>query len=229
MAEKSIAIAETCAALTRGERAQAISLLKRDYPVAPNPVTKRQYGPVESTRVFIRDGFIDRYTGERLVFPPVLRLISADLPDDFPFHPNWKANVTHPAYWEVGATVDHLIPTSRGGADDESNWVSTSMARNSAKGNWTTESRKLFGFIPDSVFTFIPDHCSESSRIGVRIHRGIAFTFPRNPHNPWPVTPPQVQPTTSTNMNVLVIICAMTLRGPRRRVAQSPANPTSYA
>jgi hypothetical protein len=41
---------------------------------------------------------------------------------------------------------------------------------------------KLFGFIPDSVFTFIPDHCSESSRIGVRHHPGIAFTFLRNPH-----------------------------------------------
>lgn len=40
---------------------------------------------------------------------------------------------------------------------------------------------ELFGFIPDSVFTFIPDHCSESSRIGVRHHPGIAFTFPRNP------------------------------------------------
>jgi hypothetical protein len=24
-------------------------------------------------------------------------------------------------------------------------------------------SLKLFGFIPESVFTFIPDHCSESS------------------------------------------------------------------
>src|SRR5690348_4863803 len=43
---------------------------------------------------------------------------------------------------------------------------------------------KLFGFIPESVFTFIPDHCSESSRIGVRHHLGIAFTFPRNPHIP---------------------------------------------
>jgi sugar phosphate isomerase/epimerase len=33
------------------------------------------------------------------------------------------------------------------------------------------------------VFTFIPDHCSESSRIGVRHRPGIAFTFPRNPHS----------------------------------------------
>jgi hypothetical protein len=31
------------------------------------------------------------------------------------------------------------------------------------------------------VFTFIPDHCSESSRICVRQHPGIAFTFLRHP------------------------------------------------
>jgi hypothetical protein len=31
------------------------------------------------------------------------------------------------------------------------------------------------------VFTFIPDHSSESSRIGVQHHPGIAFMFPRNP------------------------------------------------
>jgi len=87
----------------------------------------------------MRDGFQDRYTGERLIFPPVLRLLSAELPEAFPFHPNWKTDVTHPAYWELGATVDHLVPVSRGGRDDESNWVTTSMARNSAKGNWTLE------------------------------------------------------------------------------------------
>jgi hypothetical protein len=80
-----------------------------------------------------------RYTAERLIFPPVLRIISAELPVDFPYHPNWKTAVTHPAYWEVGATVDHLLPVSRGGADDDSNWVTTSMAHNSAKGNWTLD------------------------------------------------------------------------------------------
>jgi len=57
-----------------------------------------------------------------------------------------------------------------------------------ACGNYSGEAERgsgigleLFGFIPESVFTFIPDHCSESSRIGVRHHPGIAFTFPRNP------------------------------------------------
>ena len=89
--------------------------------------------------VIMRDGFVDRYSGERLVFPPVLRVISLVLPVDFPFHPNWKTDVTHPAFWEVGATVDHLVPVTRGGADDEANWVTTSMARNSAKMNWTLD------------------------------------------------------------------------------------------
>ena len=139
MAEKSGVIVEACAALKSGGRDNAISLLKRDYPFVPQPATKRQYGPVESTRVFVHDGFIDQYTSERLIFPPVLRVISAEIPVEFPYHPNWKTDATHPAYWEAGATVDHLIPVSRGGADNDSNWVTTSMARNSAKGNWTID------------------------------------------------------------------------------------------
>jgi hypothetical protein len=101
--------------------------------------SKRQYGPLAVTRVFVRDGFIDRYSGERLVFPPALRLLSAALPAAFPYHPNWKTTVTHPAYWEVSATVDHLVPVSRGGADQESNWVTTSMMHNSAKMLWTLD------------------------------------------------------------------------------------------
>jgi hypothetical protein len=41
---------------------------------------------------------------------------------------------------------------------------------------------KLFGFIAESVFTFIPESCSCSSWNGVRNHPGIAFTFARIPH-----------------------------------------------
>jgi hypothetical protein len=84
--EKSIAIAEVCTVLKRGARNQAVNLLKS--------ITKRNYGPFESTRVFVRDGFMDRYTGERLVFPQVLRTLSAELPGEFPYHPNWKTDVS---------------------------------------------------------------------------------------------------------------------------------------
>ncbi len=108
MDERSVTIASVCSLLTEGASDAAVRVLNRDYPFAPEEITIRRYGPVESTRVFVRDGFVDRYTGARLVFPPVLRVISAVLPSEFPFHPNWKTTATHPAFWEVGATVDHL-------------------------------------------------------------------------------------------------------------------------
>jgi hypothetical protein len=41
---------------------------------------------------------------------------------------------------------------------------------------------KLFGFIAESVFTFIPESCSGSSGNTVRHHPGIAFILPRIPH-----------------------------------------------
>jgi hypothetical protein len=43
-------------------------------------------------------------------------------------------------------------------------------------------SLKLFGFIAEPVFTFIPESCSRLSRNTVRNHPGIAFILPRNPH-----------------------------------------------
>jgi hypothetical protein len=91
------------------------------------------------TAVFLRDGFVDRYSGERLVFPPVLRVISLELPEVFPIHRNWKMSETHPAYWDLSPTIDHVVPVALGGVDDESNWVTTSMRRNAAKGSFTVE------------------------------------------------------------------------------------------
>ena len=135
--EKGSVIAAICRALAGGSLAEAESIVRRDYPFDPAPVTKRRFRPVEYTKVFVRDAFVDRYSGAPLIFPPVLRVLSFVLPTLFPYHPNWKTDETHPAYWELSATVDHVIPVSRGGADDESNWVTTSMARNGAKMNWT--------------------------------------------------------------------------------------------
>jgi hypothetical protein len=40
---------------------------------------------------------------------------------------------------------------------------------------------KLFGFIAESVFTFVPESCSVSPRNAVRNHPGIEFTFARIP------------------------------------------------
>lgn len=45
----------------------------------------------------------------------------------------------HIAYWELVATIDHVKPIARGGLDEEANWATTSMRRNSIKANWTLE------------------------------------------------------------------------------------------
>ena len=67
MAKKINVITEACAALKTGARDQAINLLRSEYTFAPLPIGKREYGPFESTKVLVRDGFIDRYTAEPLL------------------------------------------------------------------------------------------------------------------------------------------------------------------
>jgi hypothetical protein len=44
----------------------------------------------------------------------------------------------------------------------------------------------VFGFIAESVFTFIPEHCSGSSWNAVRNKPGIAFPFTRIPTDEQP-------------------------------------------
>jgi hypothetical protein len=90
-------------------------------------------------RVYLRDGFTDRYSGAPLVFPGTLRAISLLMPTEFPYQTNWKQSETHPAFWELSPTIDHVRPLARGGSDDDSNVVTTSMVRNAAKANWTLE------------------------------------------------------------------------------------------
>lgn len=117
-------------------------MARESYPFLTAMTTSRTCTPLQAMFVFLRDGFIDRYSGVRLVFPGVLRLLSQLLPSEFPFHPNWKMSETHVAFWELFPTIDHVKPIARGGADTEDNMVSTSMLRNSAKSNWTLEELK---------------------------------------------------------------------------------------
>ena len=139
MSSKSGTILKICDALLVGDKERAISIARTESPFTGEPSAGRKYKESESTRVFIRDGFIDRYSGERLIFPAALRLLSKLLPEEFPYQSNWKMSECHMVYWELSPTIDHIIPVARGGPDDETNWVTTSMLHNSAKSNWTLE------------------------------------------------------------------------------------------
>lgn len=139
MKDRADVVRRICEKLQRGDADEARRLILTEYPFAPCQPTIRRCTELDALRVFLRDGFIDRYTGSRLAFQPILRLLSWRLPREFPFHANWKMTECHMAYWELVPTIDHIIPVARGGSDDESNWVTTSMVRNSAKANWTLE------------------------------------------------------------------------------------------
>ncbi len=131
-----VQIEKACSAIANGSLKEAREILRREYPFTLLANDGRSYTNREKTRIFIRDGFVDRYSGDKMVFPPVLRILSSLMPEEFPFHKNWKMSECHIAYWHLLPTIDHVVPVSRGGSDDESNWVCTSQMRNSAKANW---------------------------------------------------------------------------------------------
>lgn len=136
---KADVLSDVCAALLDRDCHSAKATLRSRYPFVPVEKIARRFSIGKSIDLFMRDGFIDIYTGKRLVNPGVLRLLHVVLGDDFPFHANWKASETHIAFWELFPTVDHLVPVSRGGRDDEPNWVTASMLSNGAKAHWTLE------------------------------------------------------------------------------------------
>lgn len=139
MCKKPTILQDVCAALSDDCPEKAAELLEDAYPFEAIEPTRRRYTERQMTQVFVRDGFIDRYTGNRLVFPGALRLISERLPDAFPYHPHGKMDECHMAYWELFPTVDHVVPVSRGGKDAMANWATTSMRRNGMKANWTLD------------------------------------------------------------------------------------------
>lgn len=131
-------LALVAAALLDGATERARTGASRLPLDTPSRVTRRS-SPALLVEVARRDGFIDRYTGERLVFPGTLRAFSLLLPEKLPFHPNWAYGKCHPMYWELYPTLDHVVPIARGGADSVDNLVITSQRMNSAKAHWTLD------------------------------------------------------------------------------------------
>ena len=149
--DRSQIISNVCDALMENDRETASKIARDDYPFIPVHATKRRYTELQSVRLFVRDGFIDRYSGSPLVYPATLRLLSKLLPEEFPAHPNWNMSESHIVYWKLFPTVDHIIPVARGGSETEENWVTASMLRNSAKSNWTLEELGWQLFPPGDV------------------------------------------------------------------------------
>lgn len=136
MMEKVLLMKKACEHILNDEKDKAIDLINENYKFEKNSVEKRKCSDKDKLRILFRDGFIDRYSGEKLLNPGILRVFSKYYPEDFPYHPNWKMDETHIAYWELSPTIDHVDPIAAGGEDNDKNWVSTSMLNNQAKSNY---------------------------------------------------------------------------------------------
>ncbi len=137
--DKMKALIQVSEMICRNEHAAAEGLLREALPFEATTNAGRSYTISTKLSVFFRDGFIDRYSGEKLLNPGYLRALSKLFPTAFPFHANWKMDQCHMAFWQYTPTIDHLIPVARGGADEMSNWVTTNMLHNAAKSNWCVE------------------------------------------------------------------------------------------
>jgi len=131
---------EICHALDRQDLTAAAAVAREHLPPSlPKVRVDRKTRNADAVRIFLRDGFIDRYSGRRLIYPGALRLLSALMPAEFPYHPNWKTELCHPFYWERSPTLDHIVPIALGGVDTTENLVTTSMLQNARKAHWTLE------------------------------------------------------------------------------------------
>lgn len=137
--DKALIIKNLCELLLDDKKNECVDFATTNYPFACNTVSKRQYSKHQMCCIFLRDGFLDRYSGDKLLFPGLIKLLTIEFPEIFKYHKNWKMTETHLIYWELCPTIDHLVPVARGGQDNENNWITTSMVRNSAKSNWTIE------------------------------------------------------------------------------------------
>lgn len=116
-------LADAVDLLLAGAQEDAQALIVEHDPFVPVRTQGRNYSEKEKLQVFLRDGFVDQYSGKRLVNPGILKSITRFFPEEFPYHPHWKMTQCHRAYWELLPTVDHIVPIARGGEDAIENWV----------------------------------------------------------------------------------------------------------
>lgn len=137
--DKILVLKEAAEAILNGSISDAEGIIKDIYPFQKVEAEQRKYTEKMKMEQFKKDGFIDRYSGKQLVNPGLLKVLSHYMPETFPYHPHWKRENCHQAYWEYVPTIDHIVPVSLGGKDEKENWATTSMLHNSIKSSWTLE------------------------------------------------------------------------------------------
>lgn len=121
------------------EHSEGEKIVRQSWAHVGTSRTARSISDAQKFRVFCSDGFRCRYSGDLLLLPAYLRALSALWPETFPYHPNWKSEYTHEAYWSHSASLEHIKPVAIGGIEADDNWITTSMARNQLRSRFSLE------------------------------------------------------------------------------------------
>jgi hypothetical protein len=130
------ALARIIDARIEGDEETALAEMTRYRFLLPERKTVRWPAISVIATVYARDHYHCRYCGERVILTAVMRLVSRLYPGLFPYHPNWKADSTHPAFISRSATLDHVQPITGGGdPTDPANMVTACWGCNRRKGD----------------------------------------------------------------------------------------------
>jgi 5-methylcytosine-specific restriction endonuclease McrA len=125
--------------LAAGNHALARSTASERLPFTPRRRHKHNISDRDKLRVYLRDGFIDCYTGRRVWHPCALRLFAEFMPDLLPYHKNGRLDQCHILHWHLSPAVDHIVPVTRGGDHAPQNWITTSWGKNTLKSNMSLD------------------------------------------------------------------------------------------
>ena len=143
---------EAIRATLNEDRARAERLMKAIYR-EPRP-RPRPRGPSVRSQlaVYRRDHFHCRYCDRKTIFYPVFELFGVGFfPKEMPFHPNWLADVIHPAIPVWSSSIDHVFPLSAGGQSRDPRNLVTACSRcqyrkGNARGGWLPRPLTLDGW-----------------------------------------------------------------------------------
>lgn len=117
-----------------------------DEALAPK-VARLAITEQDSLRTWSRDRWMCRYCGELVFFTPTFRAMAKRFGNHGYWHPNWKADQS-PLLIKRGASVDHVLAVTRGGAHELENFVTACWECNLRKSNdtgWTPVSPRADG------------------------------------------------------------------------------------
>lgn len=98
-------------------------------------------------RTWAADAWTCRYCEELVFFPPAFRAMARQFGNAGYYHKNWKAEAS-PLLIRRGASVDHIVAVTRGGAHESVNFVTGCWECNLRKSNndgWTAKPQRARG------------------------------------------------------------------------------------